>query len=264
MCVACKSVIKEFDTNPRVKTKGLIDINLRSVMATTSTGGGLTSLRNYNANFNFSPPVQKAPYSRYLKYLESEAINNCEKSLLRAGKVRELVLRNDNKIAEIPISIDGSWQKRYGHNSLLGIVFAISIDTGEVLDYVVKPFFAIHVKIRILQQNGKMNMLLFVVLNMKVVRDRWKKKGLSQCFYVPSKKHAIKYTTFVGDGDTSPFAAVTEALSKEFDDYTVVKEDCIGHIQKRMGSALRTYKNNCRGILLPDGKTVGGKGRLIR
>ena len=132
LCVACKSVIKEFDTSPRVKTKGLIDINLRSVKATTSTGGGLTSLRNYNANFNFSPPVQKAPYSRYLKYLQSEAISNCEKSLLRAGnKVRELVLRNDNIIAEIPISIDGSWQKRHGHNSLLGIVFAISIDTGE-------------------------------------------------------------------------------------------------------------------------------------
>ena len=29
-----------------------------------------------------------------------------------------------------------------------------------------------------------------------------------------------------------------------------------------MGSAHRIYKNNCRGILLPDGKTVCGKGRL--
>ena len=46
------------------------------------------------------------------------------------------------------------------------------------------PYFAIQVKIRrILQQNGKMNMLLFDVLTMKVVRDRWKKEGLSQCFF---------------------------------------------------------------------------------
>ena len=76
-CAVCKSIIKELNTSPRVKTNetGPIDINLRSVMATTSTGGGLTSLRIYNANFNFSP-VQKAPYSRYLKYLESEAKSN--------------------------------------------------------------------------------------------------------------------------------------------------------------------------------------------
>ena len=264
MCVACKSVIKEFDTSPRVKTKGLIDINLRSVMATTSTGGGLTSLRNYNANFNFSQPVQKAPYSRYLKYLESEAISNCEKSLLRAGnKVRELVLRNNNTIAEIPISIDGSWQKRYGHNSLLGIVFAISIDTGEVLDYVVKSLFCHTCKNKKdPSAEWKNEHAAVCCINHEGSSGSMEKEGAVTMFLRSIKKHAIKYTTFVGDGDTSSFAAVTEALSKEFDDYTVVKEDCIGHIQKRMGSALRTYKNNCRGILLPDGKTVGGKGRL--
>ena len=37
--------------------------------------------------------------------------------------------------------MDGSWQKRYGHNSLLGMVFVISIDTGCVLDYSVKSLF---------------------------------------------------------------------------------------------------------------------------
>ena len=142
-CVVCKSIIKELNTSPRVKTNetGLIDINLRSVMATTSTGGGLTSLINYNTNFNFSPPVQKAPYSRYLKYLESEAKSNCELNLFKADKVREMVFGNDDTIAEIPISIDGSLQKQYGHNSLLGMVFAISIGNDEVLDYVAKPLF---------------------------------------------------------------------------------------------------------------------------
>ena len=36
------------------------------------------------------------------------------------------------------MSVDGSWQKRYGHNSLNGLVYVISIDTGKVLDYAVK------------------------------------------------------------------------------------------------------------------------------
>ena len=46
------------------------------------------------------------------------------------------------------------------------------------------------------------------------------------------------------------------------DNYIIVKEECVGHIQKRMGSGLREYKRKKRGIKLTDGKTVGGKGRL--
>ena len=36
----------------------------------------------------------------------------------------------------------------------------------------------------------------------------------------------------------------------------------MGNIKKRMGSALRTCKNKCKGTVLPDGKTVGGTGKL--
>ena len=36
------------------------------------------------------------------------------------------------------VTVDGTRQKRYGFNSLLGVVFIISVDTGEVLDYEVK------------------------------------------------------------------------------------------------------------------------------
>ena len=39
------------------------------------------------------------------------------------------------------------------------------------------------------------------------------------------------------------------------------KGECVGHVQKRMGSRLRNYKN-CHGKKLPDGKSVGSKGRL--
>ena len=32
------------------------------------------------------------------------------------------------------VSVDGTWQKRYGHSSLLGVVFVLAVETGEVLD----------------------------------------------------------------------------------------------------------------------------------
>ena len=45
-------------------------------------------------------------------------------------------------------------------------------------------------------------------------------------------------------------------------DYEIKKEECVGHVQKRLGTALRKYKKDNKGKKLADGKTVGGKGRL--
>ena len=73
----------------------------------------------------------------------------------------------------------------------------------------------------------------------------------------------LKYTTFVGDGDSSSFGRVKEALHKKFGaDYEIKKEECVGHVQKRLGRGLRRYKNDMKGEKLSDGKSVGGKGRL--
>ena len=45
---------------------------------------------------------------------------------------------NAERVVDISVSVDGSWQKRYGFNSLHGIVFAMSTDHGLILDYAVK------------------------------------------------------------------------------------------------------------------------------
>ena len=77
------------------------------------------------------------------------------------------------------------------------------------------------------------------------------------------ERRRLRSTTYVGDGDTSSFAVVRDKMLDVYGtDYTVVKEDCVGHIQKRMGSRLRHYKMLMGSHRLPDGNTVGGKGRL--
>ena len=42
----------------------------------------------------------------------------------------------DESFEDIPVSFDGTWEKR-GHTSLFGVLFVLSVDTGEVLDYYV-------------------------------------------------------------------------------------------------------------------------------
>ena len=43
------------------------------------------------------------------------------------------LMRHGDEIANVFVSVDGTWQKRYGHNSLLGASFIISVDSGLVI-----------------------------------------------------------------------------------------------------------------------------------
>ena len=89
------------------------------------------------------------------------------------------------------------------------------------------------------------------------------KEGAVEMFLRSIDKHNLKYTEYISDGDSNSFVAVKQELENKYvNKYQIGKEDCIGHIKKRMGSALHTYKNKCKGTVLPDGKTVGGVGRL--
>ena len=79
------------------------------------------------------------------------------------------------------------------------------------------------------------------------------------------EKRQLKYTQFVGDGDSNTFRIVADEMKKIYGDrYEVQKEECIGHIQKKMGNALRTLKKTMKGERLLDNKTSGGKGCLTK
>ena len=95
----------------------------------------LSTLRKLCINFNFSQPVNEHPYNKYIKFIKGNSIKNCEQSIsvdakhfcaLKYGGI------DDDIIVDVPVSVDGSWQKRYGHNSMISMVFVMSIDTGHV------------------------------------------------------------------------------------------------------------------------------------
>jgi hypothetical protein len=65
----------------------------------------------------------------------------------------------------------------------------------------------------------------------------------------------------LGDGDSSTHNNIVE--SKPYgDDCIPRKLECIGHVQKRVGSRLRKLKNSKKGVKLSDGKGLAGRGRL--
>ena len=67
-------------------------------------------------------------------------------------------------------------------------------------------------------------------------------KGAAELFLCSTEKRNLMYTTFVGDGDSDCFGTVKEECEKSGIGYDNVKEQCVGHTQKRLGSALQQLK----------------------
>ncbi|GFT82681.1 uncharacterized protein TNCV_1634441 [Trichonephila clavipes] len=85
--------------------------------------------------------------------------------------------------------------------------------------------------------------------------------GMLRIFNRSEKLHNLKYSNYIGDGDTKTFNALSE--NKPYsDDYLIQKIECVGHVQKRMGTRLMKLKLVYSKKELSDGKTIGGKGRL--
>jgi len=69
--------------------------------------------------------------------------------------------------------------------------------------------------------------------------------------------HNIRYKWMVSDGDSKAFNTVENVC----DDCKVIKLDCVGHIQKRMGKHLLNLKARTK-AKLEDGKPIGGHDKL--
>ncbi|GFV48569.1 uncharacterized protein TNCV_5068541 [Trichonephila clavipes] len=78
--------------------------------------------------------------------------------------------------------------------------------------------------------------------------------------YCSSCKGKACYTQYLGDGDSKGFLTIKEA--KVYGDTEVEKLECVGHVQKRMGTRLRNILKMSKGIKLSDGKNISGRGRL--
>ena len=83
-----------------------------------------------------SPRATNKQLDTILNIIEKDTLEEMKSAGLRLRKVLQKDDQNvtDESVLDIAASFDGTCAKR-GHTSLFGIVFVISVDTGEVLNY---------------------------------------------------------------------------------------------------------------------------------
>ena len=77
-------------------------------------------------------------------------------------------------------------------------------------------------------------------------------EGALRMFKRSEMLHKLRYTELYGDGDSKSYSQVKDVYKEQ--DIEVVKQECIGHVQKRVGTTLRNLKKETPGL--------GGKGKL--
>ncbi|GFU72404.1 uncharacterized protein TNCV_933551 [Trichonephila clavipes] len=92
------------------------------------------------------------------------------------------------------------------------------------------------------------------------VDGTWHKRGYSSL-------NGVVCAASVENGNVIDFEALTKYCSsckeaKVYGDTEVEKLECVGHVQKRMGTRLRNILKMSKGIKLSDGKNISGRGRL--
>ena len=84
--------------------------------------------------------------------------------------------------------------------------------------------------------------------------------GAARMFIKYEFQHDPRYMNYLGDEDSSSFKSVQCCG----DECPITTMECIGHVQKRVGSLLRKLKTAHKGKKLSDGKCLCGIGRLTK
>jgi hypothetical protein len=147
----------------------------------------------------------------------------------------------------VDVSYDGTWMTR-GHRSHIGAGFVIDCVTGFTLDFeIISNFCELCFKKE--KSLSPADFTTWKATHRNCKKNFEGKAGSMETeaarrLWSRSVARGYRYTSFVGDGDSSAFNAVKEL--NPYPGVTVVKEECLNHVSKRLGSRLRNLKKNLK------------------
>ncbi|GFV11708.1 uncharacterized protein TNCV_976971 [Trichonephila clavipes] len=213
------------------------DVNLRLTYGMRAIGKGGAAARIFCGLMNLPPPP-----ANVLKTISEDSMN---------AAVHEAVIANDNN-SNIAVAVDGTWHKR-GYSSLNGVVCATSVENGKVIDFEALTKYCSSCK-------GKKKPCENCAKNYEGFSGGMECRGVLSIFQRSETSRKACYTQYLGDGDSKGFLTIKKA--KVYGDTEVEKLECVGHVQKHMGTRPRNILKMSKGIKLSDGKNISGRGRL--
>ena len=267
-CTDCKNVNGTYTSHTEEsKKKGPrpFQINKDIVAASMLLDMGASKLNDFCQTLNL-PSLHHKTFNNKAKTIQDDSAVMKEDVLQTSAEVVRSVYnkdKNDTSPLDIAVSFDNTWMTR-GHTSLIGLGTVIEVKTGLVLDlHVVSKFCQTCATTGAIKMKGCNTHYEKWLENHKKDGCSINYEGVSgmmepECAEVMWKRsvslHNMRYTTMVGDGDSKAYDTVCN-VKPYGNDVIIEKEECMNHISKRLGSALRNLVSD----MSKKGVTLGGK-----
>ncbi|CAK9824037.1 hypothetical protein ANTRET_LOCUS2273, partial [Anthophora retusa] len=253
-CDSCKPT--SVHSSPLINGKAY-EINRRIIFVSRLLGFGHAGIEKFCGLMDLPRPVFRSMYNKILNNIHHAAETVCNLSMKNAIEEEKRINEEKENGPGLTISGDGTWQKR-GFSSLFGVSTLIGHYSGKVIDLVVKSAYC---------KSCESWKKLSITPEYNIWKETHEKKcsanhegssgkmevdAIREMFARYQEKYSVMYTNYIGDGDSKTYKGVVDF--KPYGDEVICKKECIGHVQKRMGTRLRSIKKVSKGL--------GGKGKL--
>ncbi|KAK3920751.1 AP-1 complex subunit beta-1 [Frankliniella fusca] len=273
-CKVCGKIICDSYSSKRVaatdsSSRPPFEVNKRMTTAFLDIGAGHTAMTRFCSAMTINC-LESSAFYKHMHQLAEESKQMRNQILEKARQVVRTTYEEldssvkNQEVLEITVSIDGSWHRR-GHTSLYGFVAAIDVLTGLVIDYEILSKFCLMCSLAI-QQHGEDTDEFRewkrqhierqeCSINFTEASGNMESAGALLMFQRSLTVAKMKYVKFLSDGDAKTLSVLNKA--KPYGpDFVIEKEECVNHVSKRMGTALRSLvQENKKG-----GNALGGKG----
>lgn len=243
-CEDCGTKVMDPEVKDTPVTKAM-------VYSTMNLGIGYAGFHNFTGHMRINPLYDK--YNHFQSVALDATKEKVKEILNISTEAAKSHYSAKDGIYDMKVIFDGSWQKR-GHTSNLCVGAVIDVEVGLVLDYeTMCKFCEACTKKENAKKQGKVSNEEF---------DRWMAGHKDKCMknyegssggmeaaiavklFSRSLDKNMRYTVFISDGDSSAYNAVCDMNNGDgpYGDVKVEKGECISHVAKRLGIALRKVR----------------------
>ena len=253
-CTECDAVINSTLSSDRLdrSTAGNAPFVVvrQAVAATMDMGVGHAGLMKL-CRFLDMMPMTQATYTKHMlavthanKCVVTRVLDEAATTVRRVYHEIDPSLQED-AVIDLVVSFDGSWMTR-GHKSAYGIGCVIDTVTGLCVDLAVFSLYCQRCSYARRRFGGR---------ETQDFKD-WFETHSNECnrnfdgtsggmeaaaaemlWELSVERHRFRYTTIVSDGDAKTFKHLCDR--RVYGDVELKKEECINHVAKRLGTALR-------------------------
>ena len=250
--IACKECCFTHEFYTSACTDKSFDINKRTIYTMRACGQGYGGVSMFSSLMNMPGCMASTSYDKVIKKFHAASKFVAEETMQEAAQDLH---KTGESIVDIAVSCDGTWQRR-GYSSNNGVVAVISMESGKVIDVESLSKLCRQCKLKEKlkaekpDEYAEWRLSHICTYNYKGSSGGMEVEGAKRIWNRSIEKHNLRYTKFYGDGDSKAYDVVKETYQSTM----VEKLECVGHVQKRVGTRLRSLKKREKGL--------GGRGKL--